>query len=871
MRRVKTLITVILTGLVFIQCYRKPTTYFEIKSDEVVEGVFHAWAPSPNELFSTYPLNQQRALPQPIAYKLSLNGRDNEAPVGANHLLVVPPGIKEFYLPEIKFGEPPLPLRSTPDSLREEVKVHFRVNLKPILKAFARSGFFVTATGDTVTSRDFKGVFLAGDTSPLTWGWGSPETLIKLTDEDGDSIFTATVEFAPPKPRNERRQWRREDLSADIPRFFSPQAPLLEALYNLAVDEARANIGPDGTFAAGAEWPQVWVRDIGYASFLGLAYLFPTNVKLTLLRGLTNSRIRQDPGTGGSWPVSTDRYAWVLGAWEYFLATGDSTWLEQIKPPLINSLNEDFNWNRDAHTALLRGETSFLDWREQTYPIWLNPAGIHASQAFSSNLLFMNAMRLAALLLPSQHPAAEVWAKRASLYENGLLGMFWSEDLKAPAAYRLAYPLTMGAPQRDALAEALYVLLTSDTTKVMKYMLASYPRTPYGTPVISPQVENIPAYHNRAVWPFVEALQLLAAKRLENQKVYRHSFRALVRAAALFLSHRENFEAQTGRPDLTQVNSERQLWSIAGWIGAVYKGLFGLRIVRLPEEGQYGLLLAPDNPWPWDEFKLKGLKLQRATCDIELHGSGANIEKMEVNGSPWNPSRPLALTDTTYRIKVYLKKFNSNTLDSINLAYPVAPPPPVFTISEDTLVFRSQVDRVLLRLNGMVIDTISTQEYLLPDSLVGFMVLQQLGPGGVLSRPTAPIYHGPGAYLPIKGSKGQGPLVLEPQGEELELTFKSKTAGDYLLRWYYENPSSSYSTGEKCGLAMMRVNSAPEDLVVFPATGQLPFDAKTAWYSVKLKAGDNRLRLKIKDLPVDNMSGELVSLRIKGLEILPDI
>src|SRR5690606_32382395 len=112
---------------------------------------------------------------------------------------------------------------------------------------------------------------------------------------------------------------------------------LFDALHALAVEEARENAvsavrdyafddgnpvacGDEGCFETGRLWNYVWTRDTAYSVDLGLAAIDPLRARNSLLFKLSERRggggleIVQDTGTGGSWPVSTDRVAWALGA-----------------------------------------------------------------------------------------------------------------------------------------------------------------------------------------------------------------------------------------------------------------------------------------------------------------------------------------------------------------------------------------------------------------------------------------------------------------------------------------------------------------------------------------------------------------------------
>jgi len=51
---------------------------------------------------------------------------------------------------------------------------------------------------------------------------------------------------------------------------------------------------------------------------------------------------------------------------------------------------------------------------------------------------------------------------------------------------------------------------------------------------------------------------------------------SIYRAAALFNTNKENMVATTGDYAGTQINSDRQLWSVAGTLATVYRIFFGM-------------------------------------------------------------------------------------------------------------------------------------------------------------------------------------------------------------------------------------------------------------------------------------------------------
>ncbi|MCF7904928.1 MAG: hypothetical protein K9M49_07205 [Candidatus Marinimicrobia bacterium] len=841
---------------------------FTISADQVREGDFQAKALSPTHLVSDYPMELDKGIPQPIIFKLSLNGEDNEGGFGDDHFLMVPPEIKEFNAPTLKFGQRAPRPEWEARGITAATTAHFRVDFRDVLKDFHDQGYTVTPTGDTITQAGFSGLYMAGNTAPLRWIWDNPDgkEQLKFQDTDGDSIYELTLAFDPLSDDSETRHWELQTDVSAFPRFRSPEAPLLEALTNLALEEAQLNIRDDGAFSAGKEWQGIWTRDFAYASHLSLAYLFPENVKKSLEAKLTaDNRILQDTGTGGSWPVSVDRHIWTIAAWEYFLVTGDKAWLDKIRDPVINSLKEDMLWNRDPVSGMLQGETSFEDWREQTYPVWMSPSDIHSSHALSSNVLFKRALEIG-LALSDDRDIRMTWGDFIGRIDQSLIPHFWSDTLQGPASYVISSPIWEHASHRDLLGESLAILFCNSFSSVSAQLVSSYPRTPIGSPVISHQLPHSPPYHNQAIWPFVESYALLAAKQVHNQEAYQHSFNGLIRSAALYQTNRENYHYLSGRPDQTEINSDRQLWSVARCLGAIYKGLFGLTIGYDFSNDTFELALQPNNPFTWDNFSLKDLELHDSKINIHLSGSGSVIESMEVNGDLWTAGRPLALGGSDYDISIHLKQGDEG---AINLADHILPASPRVFWASDTLFWEADEDLCLIELNGVILDSLEHSPVIISDSLSGFFQLVAVDSLGNRSLPTRPQYLGPAANLYLRST---APYYIE-LGEttrSIEMAFTLPDKGNYLIRFLYSNGCGTISDGNSCGLANLKINDWwLEQMVAFPHTNSWDQWFKTSWIRAVFKAGENTLILDQDALPLTNMHGELNQFRVQALEIIP--
>ena len=350
---------------------------------------------------------------------------------------------------------------------------------------------------------------------------------------------------------------------------------------------------PCQCFIAGKKWPFVWTRDLSYSTDLALWRFDPERARNSFLFKLSPTRgkgvpkglyVMQDTGSGGSWPISTDRVVWFLGA-RHLL--GDRHFADTVYTALTDTLRQDRTYAFDPATGLYRGETSFLDWREQTYPAWTarNVVFIAQSFALSTNVLHYQALQLAMRMASARHDrrAAARYGTQAVSLAQAINASFWN-------ARRGLYMSYIGGRVHPAPFDA-YDLLGTDlaiTSGIAgparaRKALANYPTWPAGSPVIWPERREQPIYHNRAIWPFVSEYTLRAARQIDDPARIAHELRTQMRGAALYASNYENYSLRTqsthvdeGKLSGPVVDSPRQLWSVAGYLDMVIRGVFGL-------------------------------------------------------------------------------------------------------------------------------------------------------------------------------------------------------------------------------------------------------------------------------------------------------
>ncbi|HWV15933.1 MAG TPA: amylo-alpha-1,6-glucosidase [Cellvibrio sp.] len=430
--------------------------------------------------------------------------------------------------------------------------------------------------------------------------------------KDKSRSFTLT---STQQQRDNKEKIRVINEAQFAPKIYS-NSPLFDALFSLAIDDMKQdsvkairdynyNNGeaiPCDCFETGEKWNYVWTRDLSYAANLGLAHLDPQRVVNSLLFKVSGFRegvkipadipadslqIVQDTGSGGSWPVSTDRVTWTLAAKSVLQSlhgAAREAFAVKAYAALRGTIAADRAAAFDERTGLYGGEHSYLDWRTQTYAPWIvnNLSRMSESKALSTNLLHFATLQLAAdlALEKGDKPQAEKYQQWAASLKQKINDTFWQKQAGLYSTMTVSGEDPAALFKYDMLGNALAIIVGVASESQGQKIIASYPNTPLGVPVYYPQQPNIFVYHNRSMWPFVTAYALKAAVQVGNYTAADNALQSLVRGSALNLSNMENLEWLTGKPfydDGPEINSRRQLWSVGAYAGMAIGTVFGVQ------------------------------------------------------------------------------------------------------------------------------------------------------------------------------------------------------------------------------------------------------------------------------------------------------
>lgn len=848
---------------------------FNIYPDKVVQGKYSAKAVSRTEMQSNYKSPTNQGTSANLVFKFSVNGRDNEMIPGMEHHFTVIPkrGIAET--PVIKFGQqlnqPPVKGAMIPPN----TQVTFRVDMSDLIRSIDQKGYYQTLNGDKIYKPDFKGVFIAGPTAPMTWDYDNlvNHSELRMRDKGGKGIYEVTLVMN--KKADEKITDSVWKLTKDISAYpqYNSAFPISDAIYNLSLEEMLRAIEPDSTFRTGKEWGGVWTRDISYSIILAMAFMQPSVAKNSLLRKVNSKKkIIQDTGTGGSWPISTDRMIWAVAAWELYKSTGDKDWLIQAYEIVKNSIDADLEVAHDPETGLVKGESSFLDWREQTYPKWMQPADIYESECLGTNAVHYQANHVLSLMAGElgKKEEANKYEGVAERIKKGINDYLWVPELGYYAQFRYGRNYKMVSPKSEALGEALCVIFgIADATRA-KTIVQRTPVTAFGISCIYPQIPGIPPYHNDAIWPFVQTYWLWAAAKTGNEKSVMESISDIYRPAALFLTNKENFVVDNGDFNGTQINSSIMLWSLSGNISLVQRILFGARIDvdELSFEPFVPKALA-------GKRTLKNFKYRNAEFDIELNGFGSRIASFTLDGKLQSPKISSQLTGK-HSIKIVLA--NNADLQPINKVenkFSIQLPHP--KIGGDSLrwdavkgatnytVFMNGKPYKLTEKTAVSLLNVDYAEYSVvayagKTDRVGSFASEpvEVINGGTQKKFQMELFANPAEYN-YMGATGKGFIETSTDiNNTIEFPVSISSPGRYSIRFRYSNGNGPSNTDNKCAVRSVYVDGQKSSTVVFPQRG------KEEWSNwglsnpvlVNLSNGEHVIRLKLESQD-ENMNGKI--------------
>ena len=676
------------------------------------------------------------------------------------------------------------------------------------------------------------------------------------------------------------KKWKlKNDISA-YPQLETPNT-LHTAIYNMGLDEMINAVEPDTTLRTGKEWGGVWTRDVSYSILLSMAYLQPEASKISLMKKVNpEGVIIQDTGSGGAWPVSSDRMIWAVAAYELYKVTGDRKWLEYIYPIIKKSVDDDA-LTVAAPDGLVKGETSFIDWREQCYPRWMQTADIYQSEALGTSIVHAQALQVLADIAAELGKGKEAseYGARAEAIRKAVNDKLWLDDKGYYAMYNYGRTASILNPRAETLGESLAILYDVASPERARSITENNPTTPFGAAIFFPQIADIPPYHNNALWPWVGAYWAMANAKALNEAGTLEAIGAVFRPAALFATNKENFVLDNG--DIaTQLNSSNMLWCLAGNIAITHRILFGIRFEK------DGLAFAPFVPKALAADRtLTNFRYRRATLDITVKGYGSEIKSFTLNGKEHKPFIP---ADIKGNNKIVITMADNDVAPlRVNRTRNVkAPLTPVAWFEGNTLNWNpiEYIGKyIVLRDGKPVAETHSTAFEAVVPGEYQIIGVSREGIQSFASEPRSNrekiIVEMPGevaeavsseiSYRPekgIMGYHGAGFREIDRSSAPVNIPVEVPADGTYAIYLRYANGNGPVNTENKCAIRTISVDGKRAGIVVLPQRGvanwndwgnsnvlELPLTAGKHTVTIDFRPENNNMNINTNHALVDEI------------------
>ncbi len=697
-----------------------------------------------------------------------------------------------------------------------------------------------------------------------------------------DNALTSTLD---------QRKWLQKVSTPNYPQFDC-DITASNTLFNLSLEELTNLWDKNAFWQASPTMTQALTHHLGYSTLLSLSLIDPDGAQNSLLKRVAQGRILQDDGTGGSWPVTTDRAVWVLGAWEIYLATGDKDWLKQSYEIARHSLSQDEAMIYDPETGLVYGEMSLPYCRKDVYPLWMQPTDIAQSECLSNNALFFRANEIASRMaqLCGDATSANHFAQVASRIKDGINNHLWIESLGYYGQFLYGRVNKMVSPRSETLGEALCIIFGIADMQRAQRIVNAIPATPYGTTCFTPQIPEVYPFHNDAVWPHIQAYWLWASALAKCPQTANHTLASVYRTTALLATNMENIVASTGNTN-TSANSPNALLSIAANLSIPLRLFAG---IGMTEEG---ITFRPLVPKGWmGKKQLNNLKYRKATLDITIQGYGDRVAACYLDGKKQKEPFVSASLSGRHSVRLVMSdqfsRYDTHIIEDATCS-PRTPHAwldgsnrmawqPVQSTKEYKIIRNGSPIAIQPEtgLNGNYFDIPDDEGY----AEYQVVAVDTLGVESFASEPLARFglsnerqydmatFAQPTSSSNCRGYGCNGAVeITSTLNTRIDIAVEVPTEGDYLIDFRYANGSGSPTSGNSCATRTVWYGGKRAGSVVFPHRGK---DIWNSWgYSTPLRLhlqqGEQTLVL-IYELDNQNMNPDNVNRAILDhIRIIP--
>lgn len=397
---------------------------------------------------------------------------------------------------------------------------------------------------------------------------------------------------------------------------------------------------------AGGRYQTPWTRDASVNSWNCVSILEPEVARNTLWAVC-------EKDADGKLTIQLDnqvwdKMIWAVGAYNHYLVTLDKDFLKDAYEVVINSLEYLENSRFSKEYGLFTGGSFFND-GIAGYPGDLYTPGNSSSfvgdhkatehiMCLSTNCIYYKAYRNASEMarILGRKEAETRFSAKAEEMKNAIEKAFWNEE-KGLYSY-IQYPDGRKDHSQEAAGNLFAILFELCEGQRAQVILDNLKTYQYGLPSIYELFEGWstkerPARHNNLIWPFLNGWYITAAAKLGRMDLVEKELDNITTLVEMsdyeFL---EIYNPYDGSVDggwqvgIHCDSCENQTWSATGYIGAIFKGIFGIQV------NENEISIYPCVPARYADLTLNGIVIGGKPISISVKGWGYEIEKVVING-----------------------------------------------------------------------------------------------------------------------------------------------------------------------------------------------------------------------------------------------
>ncbi len=469
--------------------------------------------------------------------------------------------------------------------------------------------------------------------------------------------------------------WATDRSSLNIPylKVEPPKYHIINKSFRIAVGDIAGNLGyyKNGLLKekkiclmAGLDYDKPWTRDAAINTWNCMAILGPDVAKNTLKAQVINKNGKKIIG-GQYW----DNVIWAIGAWEYYLITGNKDFLRFSYQVIRNTIRIRERYEFNPKINLFRGPAVYGDgvaaypkiytrsvnknikysginsWAENNPDLRNSKGRGIPMYTLSTNCVYYKAYEILAEMAKILSYENEGYTQKSIELKKSINKQFWDKNLNR---YKYIVDPFGGSNRQESLGNIFAIKFGIASGKKIKKIIDSMYIEKAGIPCVYPTFKRYKkcpgdhyGRHSGTVWPHIQGFWAEVCCTNDYNVKFIHEFDNLTNFSFRDKQFVEIYHPNTGlpygglqEPDLEECDiwdaTNRQTWSATAYLRIILKSIFGLHFT------QSGLELNPYLPDGIETMEIRNIHYRNMILNIKIKGYGSEIKKMKIDNKILN-------------------------------------------------------------------------------------------------------------------------------------------------------------------------------------------------------------------------------------------